>query len=460
MPKKTVVNKPRRNRPPGSARAMPLHHPNAAGIDIGAREHWVCVPGDRSSQPVRGFNTTTTDLRRLVEWLIECGVDTVAMESTGVYWVPLYEMLEERGLEVFLVNACHVHNVPGRKSDVLDCQWLQQLHTVGLLHRSFRPTAAIVELRTYLRHRQTLVACAGDSTRRMQKALDLMNIQLHKVISDITGQTGMAIIRALVAGTYDPVELAKLRHFSCKATTSQIAEALHGNYRPEHLFILRQTLELYDAHLAQLRSCDSQVERVVQALAASSEPPANPVPKPRKLTRPKAKQPTFEVRDPLYRICGSVDLTQIHGISTLTALNIIAEVGTDMTRWPTVKHFTSWLNLAPGTKISGGKRLSSRRPPAVNRVAQQLRLCALNVGRTQTSLGAFFRRLNTRLGKAKAVVATAHKLARIIYSLLRRGGSFEDPGIAAYELRYRSRVVANLTRRARGLGYQLVPVPE
>jgi transposase len=439
---------------------MPRCHPNAAGIDIGAREHWVAVPADRSSTPIRSFKTMTTDLHQLADWLLECGIDTVAMESTGVYWVPLYEMLEERGIDVFLVNARHVHNVPGRKSDVRDCQWLQELHTFGLLHRSFRPTAEIVELRTYMRQRQMLIEVACDYTRRMQKALDLMNIQLHKVISDITGQTGMAIIRALVDGTYDPLKLAQHRHYACKASTKQIAEALRGNYRPEHLFVLRQALELYDAHLAQLRLCDEQIEKTVQALAALSQPPATPAPKPRKPSSKKAKQPTFEIRDPLYRLVGGVDLTQIQGVAPLTALNIIAEVGTDLSRWPTVKHFTSWLNLAPGTKISGGKRLSSRRPPVVNRVANLLRLAGLTAGRTQTALGAFHRRLAARVGKAKAVVATAHKIARIIYTLLRYGGSFQDPGAEAYEQRYRSRVISNLTRRARTLGYSLVPAAE
>jgi transposase len=385
---------------------LPRYHGHAAGIDVGSREHWVAVPADRCSEHVQRFQCFTADLHRLVDWLVECGIETVAMESTGVYWIPLYELLEERGIDVFLVNAQHVHNVPGRKSDVLDCQWLQQLHSFGLLHRSFRPSAEIVELRTYARQRETLVQVANDYVRRMQKALDLMNVQLHKVVSDITGETGMAILRAIVAGTYDPSQLAQNRDHRCKASAEKIAQALNGNYRREHVFLLRQALELYDAHMRQLALCDQQINQTLDALAAASEPLTTPPPKPRKLQSPKGKQPTFEIRDPLFRISG-VDLTQLHAIAPLTALNIIAEIGTDMSRWPTVKHFTSWLNLAPGTKITGGKRLSGRRRRAANRVANLLRLAAVTVGRTQTAIGAFYRRLSARLGSPKAAVATA-----------------------------------------------------
>jgi len=431
-------------------------HPNAAGIDIGAREHWVAVPADRDPDPVRSFSALTHSLHELADWLAACRIDTVAMEATGVYWVALYEILEERGIDVYLVNARHVHNVRGRKSDVIDCQWLQQLHSFGLLHRSFRPTAPIVELRTYVRQREMLVQTAGDYVRRMQKALELMNIHLHKVISDITGDTGMAILRALVGGTYDPEDLSKHRHYRCRASRAQIADALRGNYRPEHMFALRQGLALYDAHIEQLRICDDQIHQTLDALAAASERPPQPPPKPRKLQRPKGKQPTFEIRDPLVRITG-VDLTQLHAIAPLTAMNIIAEIGTDMTRWPSAKHFASWLNLAPGTRITGGKRLSGRRPPTTNRVANLLRLAAVTVGRTNTAIGGFYRRMAGRLDAAKAVVATAHKLARIIYTLLRNGGSFEDPGVEAYEQRYRSRMMHNLERRARALGLELVP---
>jgi transposase len=383
-------------------------------------------------------------------------VDTVAMESTGVYWVPLYEILEERGFEVFLVNAEHVHNVPGRKSDVLDCQWLQQLHSFGLLHRSFRPTAAIAELRSYMRQRQMLIQGATDYVRRMQKALDQMNVQLHKVVSDITGETGMRIVRALLQGTLDPVQLAEYRHPGCRASKAQIAESLRGNFRPEHVFALRQAVALYDAHIEQLAACDARIGTTLDALAAGLQALA-PLPNARKLHRPKGMQPTFEVRDPLARIIG-VDLTQIHAIAPLTALNIIAEIGTDMSRWPTVKHFSSWLNLAPGTKITGGKRLSGRRRCATNRVAMLLRLAAVTVGRTDTALGAFYRRMAARLGKAKAVVATAHKLARLIYRLLRDRLAFQDTGADAYEQRYRRRVETHLRRRAAAFGFQLVPL--
>lgn len=458
MPESPRAPKKKRNEaaPASAGSGLPRCHGHAAGIDVGSREHWVAVPPDRCSDPVQHFQSFTADLHRLVDWLVECGIETVAMESTGVYWIPLYELLEERGIDVFLVNAQHVHNVPGRKSDVLDCQWLQRLHSFGLLHRSFRPSAAIVELRTYARQREALIQAASDYVRRMQKALGLMNVQLHHVVSDITGETGMAILRAIVAGNHDPSQLAQNRDYRCKASTEQIAQALTGNYRREHVFLLRQSLELYDAHIQQLALCDQQLNQTLDALAAASEPLTTPPPKPRKLQSPKGKQPTFEIREPLLRITG-VDLTQLHAIAPLTALNIIAEIGPDMSRWPTVKHFTSWLNLAPGTQITGGKRLSGRRRRAANRVANLLRLAAVTAGRTQTAIGAFFRRLSARLGSPKAVVATAHKLARIIYALLSRGGSFQDPGVEVYDQRYRKRTLSNLARRARTLGFELVP---
>jgi transposase len=379
------------------------------------------------------------------------------MESTGVYWIPAYEVLQDRGLEVLLVNAKHVRTVPGRKSDVLDCQWLQRLHTFGLLRGSFRPSAEIVELRAYLRLRQMLVRYAAAHVQHIQKALSEMNVQLHTVVSDITGLTGMKIIRDIVAGNHNPELLSELRNYRCRASNETIKAALTGNYREEHLFALQQALKLYDSYMERMEDCDKQIEQCLLKASEAAEPPPQPAPKAKARQRPQGKQPRFEIQKPLYHLTGA-DITQIAGIAPLTALSIISEIGTDMTRWLSVKHFTSWLNLAPGCKRSGGRDLSSRRPSKRNRVANLLRQAATTIGRTSTALGAFHRRKAARIGKGKAIVATAHKLARLIYSMLRYGRSFEDPGSNAYELAHHAKVVKHLTRRARTLGFQLVPV--
>jgi len=329
-------------------------NPNAAGIDCGAETHYVAVPPDRDASPVRAFPSFTHDLQRLADWLGACGVTTVAMESTGVYWIPLYEILEARGLEVILVNARHVKNVPGRKTDVLDCQWLQELHSVGLLRGSFRPSAAIAALRAYLRHRETLVQSAATHVQRMQKALVEMNLQLSVVLSDISGVTGLGIIRAIVAGQTDPHVLAQQRDYRCQASEADIIAALTGHYRPEHVFVLQQNLELFDAYQRQLAACDAAIEAHVQTLAGQAEPPAAPLPDPRTRRRPRDNEPRFDIRTPLHQVTG-VDLTQIDAIGPYNALRLLAEIGTDMSRWPTEKHFTAWLTLAPRNKISGGR---------------------------------------------------------------------------------------------------------
>lgn len=433
---------------------------NAAGIDVGASEHWVAVPPGRADQPVRTFSGYTEGLHELADWLRECGITTVAMESTGVYWVPLYELLESRGIRVCLVNARHFKNAPGRKSDVLDCQWLQKLHCFGILQASFRPDAEFVKLRTYLRHRGTLIQNASVHIQHMQKALSLMNVQLHRAIADVTGMTGMKIIREIVAGNHDPQQLAEHRNHRCRASKEEIVEALRGEYREEYLFILRQALELYDTYQAKLAACDAEIVQFLDELkkAAPELPPPPPaLAKPR--IKRRAKEFLPDICGSLYRITAGVDLTLTAGLGELTALQIVSEIGTDMTRWPTAQHFVSWTTLAPSCRITGGKRFPSKRPSTASRVAQILRLAAVNAGRTQTAIGAFYRRLATRAGRGKAVVATAAKLARVIYSMLRNHTAFADPGATAYEQNYRERVVRNLKRRAKDLGFQLIPAP-
>jgi transposase len=432
--------------------------PNAAGIDVGAASHFVAVPIDRDDEPVREFSAFTSGLHALADWLQSCGVETVAMESTGVYWIPLYDLLEERGIEVFLVNARHIKGVPGRKSDVLDCQWLQQLHSYGLLRRSFRPDADFLKLRTYLRHRGTLIDARSSLVQQMQKALTLSNLQLHLVVTDIAGQTGMRIIRDILAGNHDPNSLAEHRHYRCKASADEIAEALRGEFREEHLFLLRQAVELYDAYGAKLAECDHVLEQllkqVVHQQCADIQRP--PLPRPQKKPQRRPKEAQFDIRGPLYQLTG-VDLTAVPGLNELSALQLVGEIGIDMARWKTADHFVSWTTLAPSCRITGGKARPSRRPASAHRVAEILRMAAMNAGRTTSALGGFYRRLAVRAGKGKAIVALAAKLARIIYAMLRNHTAFEDGGAAAYEERYRVRVVRNLERRAQDLGFQLVP---
>jgi transposase len=427
----------------------------AAGVDIGATFHVAAVPVDLDTEPVRSFRSFTADLEQLADWLVKLGITTVAMESTGVYWIPLFEILEARGLEVVLVNARDAKNVPGRKTDVNDAQWIQQLHTYGLLRASFRPTADIASLRAYLRHRERLVEYAASHVQHMQKALMQMNLQLHHVVSDITGVTGMKILRAIVAGERNPDVLAEHRDVRCKASVNTIREALIGNYRPEHLFALRQAIELYDTYGTKLKDCDVEIEASLRALPKNDEgPPSRPAPAPRRRQAQK-NEPQFEIQTLLYTLLG-VDLTQIHGFGPYSVLRIVAECGAEMTRWPTAKHFTSWLTLAPGSKISGGKVLSSRTRRSANRATSLLRLAAVSVGKTSTALGAFFRRLAARIGKAKAVTATARKLAVLFYNTLRHGTAYVDPGANYYEERYRQRTITNLRRRADALGFALV----
>jgi transposase len=434
-------------------RRLSTINPDAAGIDVGATFHVVAVPGDRDEQPVRTFRTFSGDLHDLADWLTVAGIATIAMESTGVYWIPVFEVLEARGFEVLLVNARDVKHVPGRKTDVNDAQWLQQLHQYGLLRGSFRPRDGVVRLRAYLRHRERLVDYAAAHIQHMQKALMQMNVQLHHVVTDITGVTGMRIIRAIVAGTHAPDVLAEFRDARCAASPATIREALTGNYRPEHVFALRHALELYDVHQAKIAECDAEIETGLQVLNAARPTPTAPLPATRHAK--SRNEPAFDARPALYTLLGA-DLTQIHGFGPYTVLRLVAECGDDMRKWPTAKHFTSWLSLAPGNKVSGGRLLSSKTRRSANRAAVLLRIAAVNIGRTQTALGAFYRRLAARTGKAKAVTATARKLAILFYNALRFGLTYADPGASYYEERYRQRVLDNLRRRAQQLGFALV----
>ena len=446
---------------------------DAAGIDVGSREHWVAVPADRDAQCVQKFGTTTSELNRLAAWLDACGVSTVAMESTGVYWVPLYEVLEARGVEVMLVNATHVRNVPGRKSDVKDCQWIQRLHSYGLLRASFRPSADIVELRTYARHRQALVEGAAREVQHMQKALMLMNVQIHHAVNDITGVTGMRILRDIAGGQASPAELAKHRDPRCHATPEELEKALTGTYKVDQLFVLQQALRLYDIYQAQIIECTGRIEAKLAALTSSSRPEAEHADPPRPESAPTATasrsarrprraqkhKPLDHVLPTIVQVAG-VDLTTIPGIAPLTALNLIAEIGLDMAPWRTEKHFSSWLNLAPGTTKTGGHLKTGRRPMAKNRAGELLRQSAVSVGRTRTALGAFYRRIAATGSKAKAVVATARKLAVLVYRLISRGQGYVDVGLERYERQYTERRLSALEKQAKSLGYALSPLTE
>jgi transposase len=438
--------------------ALPTLNPNAAGLDIGSAEIWAAVPVDRDAEPVRPFGTFTPDLNTLADWLQACGITTVAMESTGVYWIPIYEILEARRFQVYLVNARHLKNVPGRKTDVLDCQWIQYLHSVGLLSGSFRPEAEMCALRAYLRHRATLLECRAVHIQHMQKALQQMNVQLTQVLSDITGETGLAILRHIVAGDRDPVALAQLRNPTCKHSADEIAKALTGHYRPEHVFALKQALALYDFYTTQLQECDIEIERQYIALKPVLDVQQTPLPPSTKTNSHSKNAPDFDVRTHLYRVTG-IDLTVVDGLNEGTAQTVLSEIGTDMSRWRTDKHFCSWLHLAPHNDISGGKVLRSRILKGRNRAVQALRMAAQSVGRTQTALGAFYRRMHARFGPERAVVATAHKLARIIYHLLKYHEPYHDMGSAEYERRQRERDLKQLKRRAAKLGFTLTPQP-
>lgn len=436
-----------------------VYSADAAGIDVGATRHYVAVPADRATEPVRNFGTFTCDLYALADWLRECGIRTVAMESTGVYWIQLYQILEERGFEVRLVNARAVKHVPGRKSDVRDCEWLQILHSYGLLSGCFRPAAAICVLRSYLRQRELLVRSASAHIQHMQKALTLMNLQLHHVLSDITGVSGLRILGALLKGEQDAAKLAALVDWRVKSSQEVIIKSLTGDYRVEHLFALRQALELYEMYREKITECDHEIAAYLQTFDTKvSTAPELAARRQRPQAKARRHEPHFDAGNELQRISG-VDLTAIDGISAATALTIISEAGLDMHKWPSEKHWSSWLGLCPNNRISGGKLLTTQPRKVANRISRALRLGAQSLLRSQSALGAYARRMERKLGTAAAVKATAHKLARLVYLMLKDGHSYVDLGQNYYEERYKDRVIKNLNRRATALGYQLVVAP-
>jgi len=386
---------------------------HAAGIDIGGQRHYVAVPPSACAEPVREFGVFTKDLYAIADWLSQCGVTTVAMESTGVYWVPLYEVLDERGFGVKLVDAGKVKNVSGRKSDVLDCQWLQQLESYGLLTAAYRPSDEIVVLRAYMRQREMLVKYASSHLLHMQKALQQMNLRLDNVVTDLSGQTGMRILKAILAGERDVQKLGAMRHPSCHASAEVIAQSLVGNYRQEHLFALQQAVELFEFYQQKIKDCESEMEKYLQKLPGKrdDQPPASQ-------GRNKRQSMCFNVRDHAWKLLG-VDLFRIKGLGAETVLRVVSEVGADLRGFETEKHFTSWLSLSPNRRVSGGKVLSSRTKANRNRAAQAFRQAAVSVARSDSELGAYYRRMQTRKGPASAVTATAHKLARIYYNLVK-----------------------------------------
>jgi transposase len=453
---------PRPNRTPKQLHVdgLPAIHPNAGGIDIGADEIVVAVPPDRDPEPVRAFRTFTPDLQTLVAWLVACRIDTVALESTGVYWIPIYELLEQHGITPYLVNARHVKTVPGRKSDWNDAQWLQKLHALGLLQASFRPDDAIVALRTLVRYRAELIQHRAPHILHMQKALQQMNIQLERVLSDIMGLTGQVIIRAIVAGERDPVVLAQHRNPACKSSTETIAKALTGTWKDELIFVLQQALVIYDVYTAQIAVCDLQIESYLAAMESRGEKDA-PLPElpPAKPDSKSKNAPHPATRAQFARLVG-VDLVAVMGLSASSVQTIITEIGTDMERFPTVKHFCSWLGLAPHNDISGGKVLRSRTHKVANRATQAFRQAAQSVSRSDSAIGAFYRAMRARKGPQQATVATAHKIARIVYHLLKHGEAYEAESAETYDRKRQERELRALTRRANKLGYTLAQVGE
>ncbi len=450
-----------RRLPAKAAEPLAILEPDSAGLDIGKAEIYAAVPPDRDPEPVRSYATFTPDLQALVDWLVACRIKSVVMESTGVYWIPIYEMLEARGLHCLLVNARHIKYVPGRKADELDCQWLQKCHSFGLLRGSFRPDAEMIQLRTYLRHRAELIERRSPAILHMQKALHQMNLQLDVVLSDIMGETGQAILRDILRGERDPVKLAQHRNPYCHASQETIAKALTGHYRDDYLFVLRQSIECYDFYTQQIAVCDTQVEQLFAAIKPRFEPSATqtqpaPTHKPKR-NHSHRNDPATATRQHILRITG-VDPVAIEGISKTIAQTLLAEVGTDMTPWPTVKHFASWLGLAPKNDTSAGKTLRSRTYSTANRAAQAFRMAALSVVRSDCALGLFYRRLKARSGPKQALVATAHKLARIYYSMMRDHTPYVPQDPTAYTEAVRQRELKALHRKAAKLGCVVQPI--
>jgi transposase len=434
-----------------------IANPDAAGIDIGSREHFVGVPEGRDEKTVRSFKAYTEGLDAMVEWLRACGITSVAMESTSVYWIPVFEKLEGAGFEVILVDARSVKHVPGRKSDVQDCQWLQQLHTFGLLKGAFRPSDDICRLRTLQRHRKNMIEGASMLALHIQKALSEMNLYLHHVLSDITGESGLRILDAILAGERDPSRLVELVDSGVKKSRQEIKCALKGNYREEQLFVIGQTLKAYRHQQDQIAQCDERILRELSKLKSAPEGK-----EPEKIQKAKKQRTPMlqKLADELKRIIG-IDLTEIPGIGVLAVLTILSEIGTNMDRWRNEKAFVSWLGLSPANKISGGKVLSSRTRKVICRTATILRMAALVIGRSKsdTTLGSFYRRKKAQIGAPKANTATARKLACLIYRLMQNQQNYQLQDVQTYELNFKKHMVGSLRKRAAKLGFDLVELP-
>ena len=446
--------------PKKSIHALKVIKPDAAGVDLGSREHWVAGPPfEDGTSNVQRFGTTTPELVRLADWLKEQKVTTVAMESTGVYWIPLFEILASRGFEVNLVNARQISHVPGRKTDMLDCQWLQLLHACGLLRGSFRPSDDICRLRALMRERNTMVDQGSDWVRRMQKSLDQMNICVHHAVSDITGATGMAIIRAIVKGERDPRTLAKMRDRRCKKSEQQIADELTGNWRSDHLFNLRQALKMYDQLCQTVAEYDAEILAYIKTLqpcvddAQCALPPLSP-----SKTREIAKKGQAPMRQALYQLTG-FDLTTIDGIGVDVASKVISELGPDFSAFPDEGHFVAYLRLAPNLSISAGKKVPGKlKGTTTSRVGTALRMAALSLRNSKSALGAFYRRISRRKGASVAVFATARKLAQLIYRLVCYGQAYIDIGAKAYENQFNSRRLTYFTKALKDMGYKVEPL--
>jgi len=434
---------------------LEILRPHAAGIDVGNAEHYVAVPPGRSDPSVQTFGSFTADLHRMAQWLQACRVDTVVMQATGVYWMALYQVLEGYGFQVYVVNAKYTKTLPGRKTDVLECQWLQKLHSFGLLNNSFLPPEEICMLRTYLRQRENLVAAAGVCIQRMQKVLTEMNVQLANVLSDLSGTTGMAIVQAILEGQRDPQRLAALADPRVQASRKEIAQSLEGHWRDDLLFVLQQVHDLYWTYLESISACDRRIETHLKTLEAKVDMAAQPLPPTPRLPRRK-HIPQTNLRAELYRITG-VDLTRIDGLQVQTAQVIISEVGLDMTRWPDEHHFASWLGLCPNNRITGGKVIRRGTKKVLNRAATALRLAAQSLHHSKSYLGAKYRRFRARLDGPVAITAMAHLLARLIYRLLRYGTQYHDKGMEHYERKYRQTQMKWLQKQAAQLNMQLIP---
>lgn len=455
------MSRTKKKRSPGTnkknRRVLEQINHHAAGADMGSEEVVVCVGEGADEEPIRTFGTTTAQLRKAGEWMLGCGIDTVAIEATGVYWVPAYEIWQEQGFKPVLVESNSIHSLNGKKkSDFIDAHWLQILHTFGLLRPCQRAERSMIELRGYMRRRREVTEASSASIQHMHAALTLMNVRLDQAVTDITGLTGMGIIRAILEGKRDPFELAQMRDERCLKTEAQIAEALTGHYRDEQLFVLKQAVQAWDFHQQQLRECDSEIENVLERLPSKADRSTLPKAR-RRAGKPRKNEPRIDGRTLLYERLG-VDLTLIDGLQVITILTVISECGIDLSRFPTYKHFCSWLGLCAGTRRSGKRVLSSRSRRTTNRAATALRLAAQSLHRSQTALGSFYRRMKARLGPEKATTATANKLAKLIYLSLTTGMVYRDPGPDYFEQTNQTKALKQLRRRASKLGYQLTPI--